>query len=1203
MFEDVNSENRCIRRPSVAPVGHVSVVIPQLQQLNDSVAVGQPRPYQGLELVTQRHGNKAARPSHHRQWLPGKPSRADGEDENGCSPRRKTRHRGLPLLILQEAAQTLVFGGSSLKSAETSGPKLALPATSVWRLADTTAFLYLFTGGSEEAEDKDYEALTVPDLMDLWAGLSGYQFHSGFTGESPKRNGVHFEKRREFFPGISKMKDHIAAPTRVFKEDVATTGIGCTGFQPPPDLASRAEDVAMFCSSLLRALLPWSSKVLSRIRRPETTSSLSGKVLAEVSLSNERREVKGVEGLLIGAAMCDGHFTAFLSAVKVQRSERTLPHLLPAAASPGIFTLYWRAGPLQSSREGLVGAGALDVPENLKLTCEMPLTCPRQRSNCMLPKVDLSRNDTDLLDELRCQGSRKRGILDFLRAGWAGTVAGKLWNEAERVLLLNLSRTSRSTKRGCRDVRMHLSAAPLAVQPEVPLTRSVARLLGAVFVLLTREREATQTGQKTVRHQNVAVLEDPFITARTFLMLVPWAQQILRAAPCRHILEAWRVQSRQSVEILDAQDTSDPELVVVPTGRVASSKGGVVEDVPPAPPLMIEEKLNLLIHLVEQQSNELQKVHHRVAAVEEKLTQLSQAEAPRGALSFISRHSRRLNSKASKAETSMSSKAVSDFNDIDELVGQRVMKAAMKSRQDDNKGGAIYKRSGTYHIGASQNFAASFAMSRKVSFGPGSSQKSLAVQEPVSAARSSRSILRTEDNPGSVGKTKTGSVSPGDMMEVAGASSEAGKSKISSKEHCASLRDVFKHRETQLVPVSPTGTTGTSMRVPTGFQQEEEYVPSGYGASVLHFRVLWMERERGASCFLACCDAWTRLCGLTPLVQQWIENPEEDCEDLDPWMMLVSKAYHCLVLSLSCVGVWATATRLSVCSSGSDIDPCASGPATDVAIAFGATLAIASCGGLRHYFKSAQMQIQINEHLLASVESEGLMSHLRRQKTTDGFVTVLLWIAILAARLGFYSLQPEFNGHLARALVPHAFASAALLGACYLQVACWRGVSLTIVAFARSLLSGHIRGQGARAKWREMTSCMRQASRMYQLSAAALALTAVLVVFTSLFDVHQGLMADILPNLVVAGSLLRSLYVAASATAHCTRLPSFVSMLDGGEEDMELEYMNLSLYLSLSESGFFMWDTRVTLGVLQKFVYFSIAIVGTIGFQLNVLHF
>ena len=43
-------------------------------------------------------------------------------------------------------------------------------------------------------------------------------------------------------------------------------------------------------------------------------------------------------------------------------------------------------------------------------------------------------------------------------------------------------------------------------------------------------------------------------------------------------------------------------------------------------------------------------------------------------------------------------------------------------------------------------------------------------------------------------------------------------------------------------------------------------------------------------------------------------------------------------------------------------------------------------------------------------------------------------------------------------------------GACYLQVTCWRGVSLTIVAFARSLLTGHVSGQAARTKWREMTS-------------------------------------------------------------------------------------------------------------------------------------
>lgn len=91
-----------------------------------------------------------------------------------------------------------------------------------------------------------------------------------------------------------------------------------------------------------------------------------------------------------------------------------------------------------------------------------------------------------------------------------------------------------------------------------------------------------------------------------------------------------------------------------------------------------------------------------------------------------------------------------------------------------------------------------------------------------------------------------------------------------------------------------------------------------------------------------------------------------------------------------------------------------------------------------------------------------------------------------------------------------------------------------------------------------------------------------------------------MPNLCLAIALFGVLFVAASATAHCTRLPSLVSML-GGNDMQEEEYDSLALFLTLSESGFFMWDTRVTLGVIQKFVYFTMAIVGTIGFQLGVL--
>ena len=39
--------------------------------------------------------------------------------------------------------------------------------------------------------------------------------------------------------------------------------------------------------------------------------------------------------------------------------------------------------------------------------------------------------------------------------------------------------------------------------------------------------------------------------------------------------------------------------------------------------------------------------------------------------------------------------------------------------------------------------------------------------------------------------------------------------------------------------------------------------------------------------------------------------------------------------------------------------------------------------------------------------------------------------------------------------------------ACYLQVSMWRGISLAIVAYARTVLEGNVSCREARAKWRE----------------------------------------------------------------------------------------------------------------------------------------
>ena len=177
-------------------------------------------------------------------------------------------------------------------------------------------------------------------------------------------------------------------------------------------------------------------------------------------------------------------------------------------------------------------------------------------------------------------------------------------------------------------------------------------------------------------------------------------------------------------------------------------------------------------------------------------------EYPRGASSFISRHSKRCNSKA---ETPISSSAMSDFNDIDQMLGERVMKAAMKQRNEEAQGNPAFKRSGTYH-----------AVSRKVSFGPGNSNRSLVpdVPAPSAPSPSGSKLLKLEDVPKPI-STKRGAPCPAPVITAEAIPQEVPKSpKVSTREQ-VSLSHVFQDRETQLIPVSPTGTTGTSMRLPT----------------------------------------------------------------------------------------------------------------------------------------------------------------------------------------------------------------------------------------------------------------------------------------------------------------------------------------------------------------------------------------------------
>ncbi|CAJ1331907.1 unnamed protein product, partial [Effrenium voratum] len=115
----------------------------------------------------------------------------------------------------------------------------------------------------------------------------------------------------------------------------------------------------------------------------------------------------------------------------------------------------------------------------------------------------------------------------------------------------------------------------------------------------------------------------------------------------------------------------------------------------------------------------------------------------------------------------------------------------------------------------------------------------------------------------------------------------------------------------------------------------------------------------------------------------------------------------------------------------------------------------------------------------------------------------------------------------------------------------------------------------------------------------------VLIVFTALHDFSCGQALFALPNLAIAAALPVMLLIHASTSTACTRLPSLVTLWEPAADcgDDEHDYMDLALYLSLSECGFFLWDTCVTLGLVQKFLYFTVAIAGTIGAQAGAFRF
>ena len=293
-----------------------------------------------------------------------------------------------------------------------------------------------------------------------------------------------------------------------------------------------------------------------------------------------------------------------------------------------------------------------------------------------------------------------------------------------------------------------------------------------------------------------------------------------KTGPSPQVLNSLRylpMPSASGQEVDEGEEKASESDLVLGQGRkssIASSRqsilledqDSILEETGPEP--SADDKLNSLLRLGEQQWQEIQNVHRRMAVIEEKLSKalllpsephlISQGSSA----SIISRHSKPINSKISKPETpEISSARLSDFDDIDQMLGERVMKSAMKN--------SSWKRSGT-HLGASMGLT-SMAMSAK--------SVSIANILPQTIPSAS-----DEDGPGvSLAKAQDLGISTSDQAHqiIPPNVPETPKSNASNS-HAASLSNVFRHREVQLIPVS-TATNGTSLRIPSDVPESHSH--------------------------------------------------------------------------------------------------------------------------------------------------------------------------------------------------------------------------------------------------------------------------------------------------------------------------------------------------------------------------------------------
>jgi hypothetical protein len=195
------------------------------------------------------------------------------------------------------------------------------------------------------------------------------------------------------------------------------------------------------------------------------------------------------------------------------------------------------------------------------------------------------------------------------------------------------------------------------------------------------------------------------------------------------------------------------------------------------------------------------------------------------------------------------------------------------------------------------------------------------------------------------------------------------------------------------------------------------------------------------------------------------------------------------------------------------------------------------------------------------------------------------WCSVVVLRLCFFFvLKPETaNGghvfHLFGFIISSATLSSSLLLLAHVADGLRKMIDgFLVVLSQRNMIE-------TTKEWDIVVLIMRQVSDGHQWNFLAIALTAVLMVILLFFDlIKDGNMASI-PNMMIGFAIPLCLLSVAGPSSVCMKLPALVSMMRPCETFSE--NLELVSFLKESEAGFYVFDTRITLGFVFKFIYFT----------------